>query len=224
MLRNKYIAFVGAALITVILTIGIAVSAFAFPCSLNIIPCTDQLGANNLRLSYESDGSKNPYDQPNSQYIYTQFGINNRTEIGVDFYNIDGSNDKYYNVKYSLLGETAKTPAVDVGVMNISNFTRPSYYAVSSKQLTAMRIHFGAQAQGGDSWALFGADKKIGKTLTLIADYQSGIGRYHSIGLYWQTNSSMGVSLYYARNNTAELRDSTDYVGLSFGYVLPMAR
>lgn len=219
---RKRISNILAGLTTAVLTFGIAVAAQAFPCAINLIPCADQIGSKNLRFSYESEGYKSPYDKPYSEYIYTQYGINDKTEVGVDFYNIDGSNDKYYNAKYSLFSETAKVPAVAVGAMYISDVTKPSYYAVGCKTLKELRVHFGAQTQGGDSWALLGADKKIGKSLTLLADYQSGIGHYHTVGLYWQTNSSLAVTLYYARNNTEALRDSTNYVGLNFGYMLPL--
>lgn len=219
---RKMISNITTFLTTAILTLGIAASAFSFPCAINLIPCADQMGQNNLRLSYESDGYHSPYDSPYTQYIYTQYGINDRMEVGVDFYDIDGSNDKFYNAKYSVLTESDKMPAVAVGAMYISDVTKTSYYAVGCKTLKSMRVHFGAQTQDGNSWLLFGADKKIGKALSVLADYQSGVGGFHTIGLYWQANTATGVALYYGRNNTADLRDSTDFIGLNIGYTLPL--
>ena len=136
----------------------------------------------------------------------------------MDFCDVAGENDKFFNAKYSLLGESIAVPAVAAGVMNVANDSDASYYLVGSKGFGKSRFHAGAQTQDGSSWGLFGMDFAASKSVKLLFDWQTGSGRGHTAGVSWQATPALGVLLYYFRNNSVELRESSDFLGLWVGY------
>lgn len=195
--------------------------ASAFPGAVNLIPCTDLVGANNLRLGYESDGHAQPYDSPYTQYLYSEYGVNDKLEIGLDSYDTENSTKNYFNAKYLVSGENGKMPAIAVGTMFVNSNNKSSFFAVGCKTFGKTRFHLGAQTQGDKDWLLVGADYAINDKFTLLADYQSGQNLYQTLGLYWKANQSLGVTVYYVRNNTEALRD-TDVLCLNLGYTLAL--
>lgn len=208
-------------LFVVFVTAGIPTSLPAYPTSLNLIPTADILEANNLRLAYESDGKGQPFGQPNFQYAYSEYGIGDKFEFGVDIYDITNAKDAYYNAKYLLLPESRHLPALAAGVWLVSDVTRPAYYLTGHKSLNQLRIHAGVQEQSGGGWLQFGVDYALSPKLSLLADYQTGSERYHTLGLFCTPVSQISINVYYAHNNTPALR-GTDYLAAYVGYTLPL--
>jgi len=216
--RSRTIFVVAVAI--AILTMAFAVCAQAYPTCLNVIPTADVLVNGSIQLAYESDGKNTPVDHDCTGYTFTQIGIGGRVEAGVDFCDVTGETDKLFNAKYLLLGESIAVPAVAAGVMNVGNDSDASYYLVGTKGFGKSRFHAGAQTQNGSSWGLFGMDFAASKSVKLLFDWQTGPGRGHTAGISWQATPALGVLLYYLRNNSAELRESGDFVGLWVGYSL----
>lgn len=208
--------------LAVCLALGAGYAAVAYPGSVNLIPCCDFVGPGSVRIAYESDGIKQPFGKDYMEYLYTQFGIGERFECGVDFCDFGGITDKQYNAKYLLSVDNGRMPSVALGAMNVGKLTKSSFYLVGCKDLSALRLHLGCQTSGGDTWVLIGADRAISKSLTLLADFQSGPGRCHTLGLYWQATPSIAATVYCARNNTPEFRDDSDFVGLNVAYTFQM--
>ena len=196
-------------------------SVSAYPTALNLIPTADILEANNLRVAYESDGKNQPFGQPNFQYIYTEYGIGDRLEFGVDGYDVTHAGQLYYNAKYLLLSENASIPAIAAGVWTVSAETQPAYYLTGYKSLNKLRLHAGVESQAGTGRLQFGVDYTLTPDLSVLADYQTGVGRYHTIGLFYTPTSRIGINIYYAHNNTPALR-GTDYLAAYVGYTLPL--
>lgn len=196
----------------------LSAAALAYPGGLNLIPTTDVLAANSFRLGYEADGPDQPFDTGYTEYIYSQFGVTDRLEVGLDVYDVDGASMEYFNAKYLLTSENGSTPAVAAGTMLVGSDSKPSFYAVGSRSCMGGRLHFGVQNQSDRTWGLFGVDYPISEQFFLLADYQTGRGLYHTVGIYWQQSDSLGATVYFVRNNTASLRDSGDYVGLNLAY------
>lgn len=200
----------------------LSIVALAYPGALNLIPTTDVMSKDSLRLAYEADGKNQPYDSGYTEYIYTQFGVSDKLEVGFDVYDVDGASTKYFNAKYLVTAGDSRLPAVAVGTMLVGSESKPSYYAVGSRNYGETRLHAGIQSQSNRTWGIFGLDHAISDRLCLLADYQSGSGKYHTLGICWEQSPSLGVTLYFVRNNTASLRDTEDYVGLNLAYTISL--
>lgn len=215
-----------AAVCTIVAALAMIVTpAHAYPGSCCLIPTTDMLVPGTMRLAYESDGRNNPYDKNNTQYLYAQYGVSKKLEVGVDLYDVtrvSGGNTTYFNGKYLLMAETKKKPALAVGGMFIGTSADPTYYAIACKSFDKARLHIGAQTSDGSTSTLLGSDYALGNGWSAMADYQSGPGRWHTLGLFWQESPEVGILLYYVRNNTADLRADNDYVGFNIAYTFPL--
>lgn len=219
-IKGCYGIFITAAVVIGLVSFGNK-AVYAYPGACVLIPTCDTMAAKSIRLSYEAEGHTNPYDRGYTEYLYTQIGIGGRLEVGADVYDIKSIYSPapvYYNAKYLLLKETAKYPALAAGTMLIGNNVSASYYIVGCKSFKQTRLHLGAQTKNNDTWALIGSDYALGHGLSLLADWQTGDGRYQAYSIYWQTTPSIGLTLYYATNNTSELKSSTDYVAFNIGY------
>jgi len=208
--------------IAVLAAFVLPVALWAYPSALNLAPCADILGANQLRIAYESDGHNQPYDDGNLEYIYTQIGIGGKFEFGVDFYDVRHASDKFFNAKYLVTAEKENTPAIAIGTRNISDVSKTSYYALGCKTYGKARLHFGGETQDGVTTGILGTDYLLAKGVSFLADYQSGQTHYSTAGVYWQATPAIGFNLYWARNNTSALRDTYDYVGAYAAYTLTL--
>jgi len=187
----------------------------AYPTGLNVIPSADILPAGNIRIGYESDGNKQPFDNGHVQYLYTQVGIRDRLEAGVDLYDVGGAKVSTFNAKLLLTPERNHLPELSVGVLNVANGISPGAYLVGTKNFGPLGVVAGAEHQSGDTWALVGAYYAVTPKFYLLGDYQSGSGRQGTVGAYYYFTPALGVNIYYAKNNT----DShADYVGAYIGY------
>ncbi len=199
-----------------LLALILPVALCAYPSALNLVPTADMMGANQLKLSYESDGHNQPFGDEQAEYIYSQVGIGDKLEFGVDLYDIRHSNEAFYNAKYLVTAEKDNVPAIAIGARCISAVCKTSLYAVGYRSFEKARLHFGAETQDGENYLMFGADYDLGSGVSLLADWETGVGQYSTAGIYWQASKAASLGLYWAHNNTASLRDTYDYLG---GYV-----
>ncbi|MCX6343500.1 MAG: hypothetical protein NT018_00330 [Armatimonadetes bacterium] len=189
----------------------------AYPTAVSVIPSTDVIGANNLKLAYESNGNDQPFDTDNAEYFYTQYGIGEKFELGVDVYDLGGHDKKYLNAKYMISAESETMPAISVGAMYIGDGNAPLFYAVGSRSFGAARLFVGAQTWDDNDSMLLGASYKINEAFSAAADYQSSAWGRSTLGLTWHATTELSATLYGSRNNDRTL-DAGDYIGLVIGY------
>ena len=187
----------------------------AYPSALNVVPTASILPAGTIQLGYESDGHSQPFADGRVQYLYSQIGIRDRLEVGVDLYDIGGAKEPAFNAKVLLLPEAIGTPALALGVMNVTKGTTPGTYLVGTKNIGRWGIHAGIEHQADQTWGLLGANFAVNQKISLLGDYQSGDGRQGTVGVYYAVTPALGVNVYYAKNNTDS---SADYLGLYVGY------
>ncbi len=193
-----------------------AASVCAYTGALNLIPTTDMAGNGNVRLSCEWDKMRHS----DTSSIYSQIGIGPRLEAGVDIYGAGGDNTAVHNVKALLMTEKGSRPAVAAGIWNAGEGVKPTWYVTGCRTAGNARLHIGVHQQSNAQWLAVGSDLKLTDRLLLMADWQTGPGRCHTAGVYWQTTPALGITVYGARNNTHELRESADFIGFNAGWTI----
>lgn len=203
---------------------GCAVGAVASPGALNLIPCVDMMKTQSLRLAFESDGHNQPINNDSTSYVYAQYGLSDKWEVGIDFFGVNNSDEQtVLNAKYLVTKEDGKRPGVALGVWQVGENSKPAYYAVGCKKVMKdTRVHFGVQTQGESTWGMLGMDYALTDNLYFMADWQTGSGKCHTAGFYWTPTPVIGVQVYYARNNSSELRKSDDYLGVYISHDLKL--
>lgn len=187
----------------------------AYPTSLNVVPTANILPAGDIQLLFESDGHSNPFEKDSTQYLYSQIGILDHLEVGVDLYDFGGENVMTYNAKVQLMPESDRLPAMAIGAMDISKETTPGSYLVGSKNIGPWGLHAGIAHQADQTWAMLGTNFTVNQKISLAADYQTGDGQEGTVGVNYSLTPAMGLSVYYSKNNT---ESSADYVGAYIGY------
>ncbi len=189
----------------------------AYPTAVSVIPSTDVIGANNLKLAYESNGKNQPFDDNYSEYFYSQFGIGDKFELGYDVYYLGGNEKKYFNAKYLISAEYEGMPAVSVGSMYIGDGVAPTFYAVGSRTFSALRLFAGVVVNGDNDSVIAGVSCKISKDLSANADYQSADWGRSTLGFTWQSTNDISATIYGSYKNDRDLK-AGDYIGLVIGY------
>lgn|GEM_PF-3431633 len=207
---------------TILIALALPAALWAFPTALNLVPTADILGANTMRIAYESDGHNQPFDNPHTEYFYTQIGLGGKFEFGADDYDFRHIAYKVYNAKYLLTAENEITPAIAIGFKDVSDISKTNYYVAGYKTYGKARLHFGGETQDSKSWLFLGTDYVLAHGLYFIADWQTGKGRNASAGVAWEATKAICFSLYFTKNNTSSLRDTSDYVGGYVGYTFPL--
>lgn len=112
------------------------------------------LGAGKFAISYHDLAGNTTLSQ-------AHFGIDGNFEIGVTSYNLGESNEATYgNIKYQFVKETAVTPAIAVGVLDISDKYGRNAYIAGTKSLSVIdaRVTLGAYQKGDNK--VFGSIEK----------------------------------------------------------------
>jgi hypothetical protein len=196
----------------------ISQAAQALPKTVVWIPSTDMIGAGKVELGFESVAQKHPFAEENEQYAYSQLGVSNRFEIGVDMYDVNDDKDIYFNAKYLVTKETEKLPAIAIGSAYIVEGDDPEYYVVGSKTYDKVRLTYGADGCEHSIWGLAGVELTLSPKFTFAADYTSGCGGYSNVGLRYKPTKDLSMQLYYSYNNSKELRADANYVGFLTTY------
>ncbi|MDO8683200.1 MAG: hypothetical protein Q7N50_06940 [Armatimonadota bacterium] len=178
--------------VLIVVAFAVALALFASPVlaytyTLNLIPTADfyEKGSFSLELESSGEGKLLDFGGGCDEFMYLQFGVNDRLEAGIDTCLENG--DKVYNAKY-LLRQSEKSP-VAIGLQNVGVGARPQTYAVAGFGFDrSVRSHLGLMRIEGKTRALLGADTTYG-ALTFMADYISGRDNESSLGVYWETGS-----------------------------------
>jgi len=94
------------------------------------------------------------------------FGVDGRLEIGLTSYNLGKTGEATYgNVKYQLVKETMASPAIAVGVLDITDKYGRNYYVAGTKTVPVLdaRVTLGTYGKGDNT--VFGS---LEKTFSLL--------------------------------------------------------
>lgn len=189
--------------------------AFGCPSALNVVPTADILGSNKVTIGYEIDGHQQPLDTTGRcQYLYSEFGIGGRLEVGADAYDFTKSNTLNYNAKYLLSPGDSKHPAVAVGTEYVTDDGTPAFFAVGTKTYQRFRLTAGVLTQKSDTRALLGTDFAVAPKLTGTLDTQIGSNGMSGAGLWYSLAPSTTGGVYYTYYNADQ---DANYVGLYVG-------
>lgn len=206
--------------------IGFAISlapgiVMAYPTAISVVPSCDIAAPKTLVLAYESEGHRQPYDTGYGEYFFSQIGLTDKIEAGLDIYDYNHSSKPYYNAKYLLYSESKERPGVAAGFMLAGNHSGTLYYAIASSAFNNIRFHFGFGAEPGVKKLLLGASYTINDKLSLAADYQSAGTGCFTGGVNYSVNDESSIYLYDTIYNDSD-RDDDNYIGLNYQHKLPL--
>ena len=117
------------------------------------------LGAGGFSLSYHDLSGGDTLSQ-------AHFGVDGKLEIGVTSFNLGESDEATYgNIKYQLVKETVVTPAIAVGVLDISDKYGRNAYIAGTKTLPVIDTRFTlGMYQKGDNKVF----ASVEKTFTML--------------------------------------------------------
>lgn len=135
------------------------------------------LGAGKFAISYHNLTGDTTLSQ-------AHFGIDGKLEIGATSYNLGKSAEATYgNIKYQLVKETAVTPAIALGVLDVSDKYGRNAYIAGTKQLPVIdaRLTVGAYQKGDNkvfasvekTFSLLPGGKNLFPSTTLKVEYDS---------------------------------------------------
>lgn len=149
-------------------------------------------------------------------------GLSNKLEVGVAGFRYDRDSHKdnqtYFNIKYSLLSDTVLTPGLAIGIEDIGDEDKRTFYAAASKALPfGFRIHAGV-GDGRYDGVFAALEKTISPTgivtgnnvfpaTTLIAEWDGD-----------KMNYGARMAIVPGLKLDAGWRHSETYVGLTYTY------
>ncbi len=197
------------------LALGLPGLAWAYPTSLNIVPTADVLEPGALSVQVESDSHPTPFSPGAVGYVLTQVGLTSRLEAGVDLMDINAGARLLVNAKWQFLAEDARAPAMAVGLLDMEHGTELNgCYLALAKDVGSLRLHAG-WLMGGGHRAMLGAEYWPTERTGVYADWTTGAGAYHTLGLTQDVGHGLWLSTYYARGNTG---GEGDFAGLGVGW------
>ena len=186
--------------------------ASAYPTSLNIVPVADTMGARAIRVEVESDGARTPFEGGVEVGLYTQYGVSDRLEVGLDVTDITRGPGVQLNAKWQLLRELGGAPAVALGVLHtVGSGGMSGGYIVLSKDQGDVRLHAGVLADGATR-GMLAAEYWASERLGILADWTSGPDACLTLGVYRDTGAGGGGLLDHGWGNGGA---GGDFVGLS---------
>jgi len=197
------------------LSLGLPGVALAYPTGLNLIPTADVLEPGALSVQVESDGYPTPFSPGTVGYVMAEVGLAKRLEAGVDLMDINAGTRLQVNAKWQFVPESAHLPAMAIGLLDVehtADFNGP--YLALAKGAGDFRLHAGWLTRRGQR-AMLGAEYWPTDRTGIYADWTSGAGAYHSLGITQDVGHGLWVSAYYARGNTD---GAEDFVGLNLDW------
>lgn len=197
------------------LSLGLPGVALACPTGLNLIPTADVLEPGALSVQVESDGYPTPFSPGTVGCVMAEMGFTKRLEAGVDLIDINAGARLQVNAKWQFVPEDSHLPAMAVGLLDVEHavdFNGP--YLALAKGVGDFRLHAGWLIDGGQR-AMLGAEYWPTDRTGILADWTSGGGAYHALGLTQEVGHGLWVSTYYARGNTG---GEGDFVGLNLDW------
>ena len=192
----------------------LAAAAWAFPTSLNYIPSADHMERGTVRVELELDGTSTPFSGDPELQVYTQVGITDRFEVGLDWVGVNTDEDVQFNAKWQVMPESDRYPAVSIGLMDVTDRgPLANWYVVASKAAgEEFRLHAGL-FDDDQTRGMVGAEYYLDDRSEVIADWTTGPWAYATLGYYRDLGHGVGSLLYYGRCNTRD--EDADFVGLN---------
>ncbi|HEY3398951.1 MAG TPA: hypothetical protein VGM19_14985 [Armatimonadota bacterium] len=208
--------------LSVVLTLVVAVGAFATPSTLIWIPSTDiqadktwHLGLDNYVVAHNAGVTSSPTYDLGPEYGFA----GGRAEAGIDY--ITGFSDPlFFNAKYKLLAEKGGVPTLVVGGFGFgTKQDKTDYnmvYLLGSKTFAPVRLtlgycHGNKAALGTDENMLMaGIDGNLSKKWWAAVDYQSGQNVWGALnaGVSYNFADNVSVIFGYDWYNSSALKDT----------------
>lgn len=209
-----------------LLIIGFAISllpgiVMAYPTSISVVPSCGVAEPKTLVLAYEAEGHRQPYDTGYGEYFFSQIGVTDKLEVGVDIYDYNHTSTTYYNAKYLVFSESKEKPGLAAGFMLAGNHSGTLYYAMASRTFNGICCHLGFGAEPGVKKLLLGASYTINDKFSVAADYQSARSGCFTGGVNYSLSNDSSIYLYNTIYNDSD-SDDDNYIGLNYSYKLPL--
>ena len=200
--------------VVVVSAVALAPSVGAYPTCLDLMPTADLAGARTVCLQVEADGHDTPFSPGTGVHLFTEVGVTDWLEIGADLTDLNGEVEPFLDAKVLLAAETARTPALSVGIYTLGDPGPAQVYLALAKQAGDFRAHTGLTTDG-TARGMFGLEWAAGERTAVLADWVTGPEAYHTLGVCQDLGGGFGGLLYYARSNTAA---TEDFVGLNVAW------
>ncbi|MBM3500145.1 MAG: YjbH domain-containing protein [Armatimonadetes bacterium] len=186
----------------------------AFPTSLNYIPSADHMERGTVRVELELDGYPTPFSNDPSLQVYTQVGVTDRFEVGLDWVDVNADDDVQFNAKWQVTPESERYPAIAIGLMDVTDRgPLANWYVVASKAAGEdFRLHAGLFDDDATR-GMVGVEYYLSDRSELIADWTTGPWAYATVGYWHDLGDGVAALLYYGRCNTRD--EKADFVGLN---------
>jgi hypothetical protein len=178
------------------------------------VPTADVIEPGAFSLQLEADGAPNPLLEGGQVHLFTQFGVSQGLEVGVDLTNLNHEVEWYADAKWQFVAESDSRPAVALGVLNLTNREgdRPWYLALS-RDLPNLDSRLTVGFLRGDlRRGMIGLVRSLAPRTALQMDWTTGPEACATLGLSQDLGHDLCGLLYYAHNNT---RSGEDFVGLN---------
>lgn len=191
-------------------------SAWAYPTGLNVVPTADTLEAGSVSFQWRMHSPGLPGDRQTTPSLYTQVGVIDHLEAGVDFYDVGDASRGYANAKFTLLTEKDGMPALAVGAWNLAEGVTAQPYLVAKSTFGIAGVHLGTLRAGGNWEGMAGVGLSLGGGWSVQADGLTGSGGYATLGASYTLTNGWGVSLYRSRARDRAAR--ADFTGLNISW------
>ena len=206
--------------------------AVAAPTGLNIVPTTDLVPPRQISISVQNAnvalfGRHSLFHEP-QPVPQIELGLPWELEGGLDVVPADppGEYRPQLNLKWRLLSEDYRRPALAVGAAQLGPGFTPAYFLVASRtinyekiqyqrfrahhrniKLRGIRVHAGMM-WSGDAWlGLLGADVEVDDHFVIYADWTSGAGNALSYGgaIVIDADDSITIALLHGNDEPRTL-------------------
>ncbi|MCL5104642.1 MAG: hypothetical protein M1133_11105 [Armatimonadetes bacterium] len=158
-----------------------------------IIPTTDTVTPGAFSVELQTDGTV-PGRSVTTRLLNTQFGVSDRLEAGLDIDLSTEADQKLLpNFKYLVFGNNDGELSGAVGVCSIQPTVGNDPYVVIGRTWGACRLFSGALRANGTGRWFAGADYKLNRHLTLMADFTNGGENYSSFGFNYQFDKRFAI-------------------------------
>lgn len=172
------------------------------PLGLNVIATADVLGAHECLVEYQRSWEHGAFGGGADEF-FTQFCLGPRLEGGVDL-GLGGANSyAVFNLKWVLLEEGPRFPALALGVLDIASGDPASLYVIVTRELWNARLHVGALSSEEGEALLVGFDQVLRGDSILQADYVGGSGNYLSAGMSFPFSEGTWLTTAYLHPNSS---------------------
>ena len=137
----------------------------------------------------------------------TQYGIDNRLEVGVDYQSAPADQRTFLgNAKYLVADNPGRLPDIAVGMTNVASGQRAVPYAVATTQPRATGMSLGS-IRSTTSHAyegMAGVSYNVTPTLQVVSDYIEGGDAYGTVGIIANLTPAITVNAAYCRPNSSD--------------------